>query len=260
MMNKSQHKAKKRFGQNFLIDESIIFQIIQSIMPESDETLVEIGPGLGAMTRPLLKAAKKMTVVELDRDLIEYLKTLDGLTVINEDILKVDLTKLCPQGQKLRIVGNLPYNISTPIIFHLLANVEMVDDMHFMLQKEVIDRMAATPGDSAYSRLSIMVQRYCEVVPLLEIPPESFDPAPKVMSQFVRLIPYQGNPYGIKDDAIFFDVVKEAFSMKRKMLRNNLKPLMTQDEIAALGIEPTLRAENLNIEDFVTLSNYLADK
>ena len=259
-MNKPQHKARKRFGQNFLIDDSIIFQIIQSIMPLPGEDLVEIGPGLGAMTRPLLNAAKKMTVIELDRDLIDYLKTLEGLTVINEDVLKVDLPKLAKQNGKLRVVGNLPYNISTPIIFHLLSNVEIIDDMHFMLQKEVIDRMAATPGDSAYSRLSIMVQRYCEVVPLLEIPPESFDPAPKVMSQFVRLIPYQGNPYGIKDDAIFFDVVKEAFSMKRKMLRNNLKPLMTQDEIAALGIEPTLRAENLNIEDFVTLSNYLADK
>src|SRR5699024_1401168 len=198
-MNKPQHKARKRFGQNFLVDDSIIFQIIQSIMPMPGEDLVEIGPGLGAMTRPLLNAAKKMTVIELDRDLIDYLQTLDGLTVINQDVLKVDLPKLCQQGGKLRVVGNLPYNISTPIIFHLLSNVEMIADMHFMLQKEVIERMAAQPGESAFSRLSIMVQRYCEVVPLLEIPPESFDPAPKVMSQFVRLIPYEGNPYGIKD-------------------------------------------------------------
>lgn len=260
-MNKpQQHKARKRFGQNFLVDESIIFQIIQSISPSQGDALVEIGPGLGAMTRPLLNGAKKMTVIELDRDLIEYLKSLEGLTVINEDVLKVDLTKLCQQDQKLRVVGNLPYNISTPIIFHLLANVDMIDDMHFMLQKEVIDRMAAAPGDSAFGRLSIMVQRYCEVVPLLEIPPESFDPAPKVMSQFVRLIPYHGNPYGIKDDLCFFNVVKEAFSMKRKMLRNNLKPLMTEAEIEALGIAPTIRAENLQIEDFVKLSNYLAEK
>lgn len=259
-MNKPQHKARKRFGQNFLIDESIIFQIIQSIMPVPGENLVEIGPGLGAMTRPLLNAAKKMTVIELDRDLIDYLRTLDGLTVINEDVLKVDLPKLCSDGQKLRIVGNLPYNISTPIIFHLLSNVEMIDDMHFMLQKEVIERMAAQPGESAFSRLSIMVQRYCEVVPLLEIPPESFDPAPKVMSQFVRLIPYQGNPYGIKDDALFFDVVKDAFSMKRKMLRNNLKSLFTESEILSLDIDPKIRAENLHIEDFVKLCNYLAER
>lgn len=259
-MNKPQHKARKRFGQNFLIDESIIFQIIQSIMPLPGESLVEIGPGLGAMTRPLLNAAKKMTVIELDRDLIDYLQTLEGLTVINEDVLKVDLPRLCHAGGKLRVVGNLPYNISTPIIFHLLSNVEKIEDMHFMLQKEVIERMAAQPGDSAFSRLSIMVQRYCEVVPLLEIPPESFDPAPKVMSQFVRLIPYEGNPYGIQDDQLFFEVVKEAFSMKRKMLRNNLKPLLTEAEIESLGIDPKIRAENLHIEDFVKLSNYLAEK
>ncbi len=259
-MNKPQHKARKRFGQNFLIDESIIFQIIQSIMPQPGENLVEIGPGLGAMTRPLLNAAKKMTVIELDRDLIDYLRTLEGLTVINEDVLKVDLPKLCKVGGKLRVVGNLPYNISTPIIFHLLSNVEKIEDMHFMLQKEVIERMAAHPGDPAFSRLSIMVQRYCEVVPLLEIPPESFDPAPKVMSQFVRLIPYEGNPYGIKDDQRFFEVVKEAFSMKRKMLRNNLKPLLVEEEIENLGIDPKIRAENLHIEDFVKLSNYLAEK
>lgn len=259
-MNKPQHKARKRFGQNFLVDDSIIFQIIHSIMPTPGEALVEIGPGLGAMTRPLLKAAKKMTVIELDRDLIAYLRSLAGLTVINEDVLKVDLSQLSPEGIKLRVVGNLPYNISTPIIFHLLTSVDMIDDMHFMLQKEVIDRMAAQPGDSSFGRLSIMVQRYCEVVPLLEIPPESFDPAPKVMSQFVRLIPYNGNPYGIKDDKQFFDVVKEAFSMKRKMLRNNLKPLMTEDEIEALGIDPRIRAENLHIADFVKLSNYLSER
>lgn len=259
-MNKPQHKARKRFGQNFLVDDSIIFQIIHSIMPTPGEALVEIGPGLGAMTRPLLKAAKKMTVIELDRDLIAYLQSLAGLTVINEDVLKVDLSQLSPEGVKLRVVGNLPYNISTPIIFHLLTSVDMIDDMHFMLQKEVIDRMAAQPGDSSFGRLSIMVQRYCEVVPLLEIPPESFDPAPKVMSQFVRLIPYNGNPYGIKDDKQFFDVVKEAFSMKRKMLRNNLKPLMTEAEIEALGIDPKIRAENLHIADFVKLSNYLTER
>ena len=259
-MNKPQHRARKRFGQNFLVDESIIFQIIHSIMPVPGEDLVEIGPGLGAMTRPLLNAAKEMTVIELDRDLIEYLRTLDGLKVINEDVLKVDLTKLCDDGKKLRVVGNLPYNISTPIIFHLLSNVGMIEDMHFMLQKEVIERMAANPGDSAFSRLSIMVQRYCEVVPLLEIPPESFDPAPKVMSQFVRLIPYEGNSFGIKDDAVFFNVVKDAFSMKRKMLRNNLKALLSAEEIEALGIDPKVRAENLHIEDFVKLSNYLVER
>ncbi len=259
-MNKPQHRARKRFGQNFLIDDSIIFQIIASIAPQQGDNLVEIGPGLGAMTRPLLQSAKKMTVIELDRDLIDYLKSLDGLTVINDDVLQVDLAKLTRNNDRLRVVGNLPYNISTPIIFHLLANVELIEDMHFMLQKEVIERMAASPGDSAFNRLSIMVQRYCEVVPLLEIPPQSFDPAPKVMSQFVRLIPYHGNPYGIESDQCFFDVVKEAFSMKRKMLRNNLKGMLSEEEIISLGIDPKVRAENLAIEDFVTLSNYIAKR
>ncbi len=259
-MNKPQHRARKRFGQNFLIDDSIIFQIIASIAPQPGDNLVEIGPGLGAMTRPLLQAAKKMTVIELDRDLIDYLKSLDGLTVINDDVLQVDLAKLTRNNERLRVVGNLPYNISTPIIFHLLANVELIEDMHFMLQKEVIERMAASPGDSAFNRLSIMVQRYCEVVPLLEIPPQSFDPAPKVMSQFVRLIPYHGNPYGIENDQCFFDVVKEAFAMKRKMLRNNLKGMLSEEEIISLGIDPKVRAENLAIEDFVTLSNYIAKR
>lgn len=259
-MNKPQHKARKRFGQNFLVDESIIFQIVDAIMPLPGDRVVEIGPGLGAMTRPLLAAAKEMTVIELDRDLIAYLESLRGLTVINQDVLQVDLAQLCDEGKKLRVVGNLPYNISTPIIFHLLAHVELIEDMHFMLQKEVIDRMAAQSGESAFGRLSIMVQRYCEVVPLLEIPPHAFDPAPKVMSQFVRLIPYQGNPYGIKSDALFFDVVKAAFAMKRKMLRNNLKGLMSEAEIEALDIDPKIRAENLEIEDFVRLSNYLAER
>lgn len=259
-MDRPQHKARKRFGQNFLVDESIIFQIVDAIMPLPGDKVVEIGPGLGAMTRPLLAAAKEMTVIELDRDLIAYLESLRGLTVINQDVLQVDLAQLCVEGKKLRVVGNLPYNISTPIIFHLLAHVDLIEDMHFMLQKEVIERMAAHAGESAFGRLSIMVQRYCEVVPLLEIPPHAFDPAPKVMSQFVRLIPYQGNPYGIKSDVLFFDVVKAAFSMKRKMLRNNLKGLMSEVEIEALEIDPKIRAENLEIEDFVRLSNYLAER
>lgn len=166
-MNKPQHRARRRFGQNFLVDDSIIFQIVDAVMPQPGDNVVEIGPGLGAMTRPLLAAAKEMTVIELDRDLIAYLESLKGLTVINKDILQVDLAKLCDGEKGLRVVGNLPYNISTPIIFHLLAHVELIEDMHFMLQKEVIDRMAAQPGESTFGRLSIMVQRYCEVVPLL---------------------------------------------------------------------------------------------
>src|SRR5699024_968284 len=248
------HRAKKRFGQNFLIDAGIIFQIVEAINPQAGDPLIEIGPGLAAMTKPVLARAKEMTVIELDRDLIENLEKMEGLRVINEDVLNVDLPALYPD-QKLRIIGNLPYNISTPIIFHLLEDHHDILDMHFMLQKEVIDRLAAEPNSRQYGRLSVMVQRYCDVVPLFEIPPTAFDPAPKVMSQFVRLVPHTEPKYAIADDNRFFEVVKLAFSMKRKMIRNNLKPLMSEAEIEAAGIDPTARAENLIIDDFVTLSN-----
>lgn len=250
------HRAKKRFGQNFLIDAGIIFQIVEAINPQAGDPLIEIGPGLAAMTKPVLARAKEMTVIELDRDLIENLEKMEGLRVINEDVLNVDLPALYPD-QKLRIIGNLPYNISTPIIFHLLEDHHDILDMHFMLQKEVIDRLAAEPNSRQYGRLSVMVQRYCDVVPLFEIPPTAFDPAPKVMSQFVRLVPHTEPKYVIADDNRFFEVVKLAFSMKRKMIRNNLKPLMSEAEIEAAGIDPTARAENLTIDDFVTLSNAL---
>ncbi|MDG9729215.1 16S rRNA (adenine(1518)-N(6)/adenine(1519)-N(6))-dimethyltransferase RsmA [Ignatzschineria sp. RMDPL8A] len=250
------HRAKKRFGQNFLIDAGIIFQIVEAINPQAGDPLIEIGPGLAAMTKPVLARAKEMTVIELDRDLIENLEKMEGLRVINEDVLNVDLPALYPD-QKLRIIGNLPYNISTPIIFHLLEDHHDILDMHFMLQKEVIDRLAAEPNSRQYGRLSVMVQRYCDVVPLFEIPPTAFDPAPKVMSQFVRLVPHTEPKYAIADDNRFFEVVKLAFSMKRKMIRNNLKPLMSEAEIEAAGIDPTARAENLTIDDFVTLSNAL---
>ena len=250
------HRAKKRFGQNFLIDAGIIFQIVEAINPQAGDPLIEIGPGLAAMTKPVLARAKEMTVIELDRDLIENLEKMEGLRVINEDVLNVDLPALYPD-QKLRIIGNLPYNISTPIIFHLLEDHHDILDMHFMLQKEVIDRLAAEPNSRQYGRLSVMVQRYCDVVPLFEIPPTAFDPAPKVMSQFVRLVPHTEPKYAIADDNRFFEVVKMAFSMKRKMIRNNLKPLMSEAEIEAAGIDPTARAENLTIDDFVTLSNAL---
>lgn len=250
------HRAKKRFGQNFLIDAGIIFQIVEAINPQAGDPLIEIGPGLAAMTKPVLARAKEMTVIELDRDLIENLEKMEGLRVINEDVLNVDLPALYPD-QKLRIIGNLPYNISTPIIFHLLEDHHDILDMHFMLQKEVIDRLAAEPNSRQYGRLSVMVQRYCDVIPLFEIPPTAFDPAPKVMSQFVRLVPHTEPKYAIADDNRFFEVVKLAFSMKRKMIRNNLKPLMSEAEIEAAGIDPTARAENLTIDDFVTLSNAL---
>lgn len=254
------HQARKRFGQNFLIDYPLIIQLFQSIRAEPNDHLIEIGPGLGALTRPLLTVLNELTVIELDRNLIPILSELDKLNIIHQDVLTVDFRTLKTDERKLRIVGNLPYNISTPIIFHLLAVADVIQDMHFMLQKEVIDRMAATPDDSEYGRLSVMVQRYCQVIPLLTIPPTAFNPAPKVMSQFVRLVPYEKDPYGIESDECFYDVVKCAFTMKRKTLRNTLKPLFTQEEIEACGIDASLRAEKLSVADFATLSNLLFHK
>ncbi len=258
---RAQHRARKRFGQNFLVDEQAIYEIVASINPSPGEPLVEIGPGLGALTKPILAQAGALTVIELDRDLIAYLEGISGLTIIHSDVLKVDFAQLRHHiGERLRIIGNLPYNISTPIIFHLLAQLPHIEDMHFMLQKEVIERMGAEVSTREYGRLSVMVQRYCEVIPLLEIAPEAFDPAPKVTSQFVRLMPYHTPRYEVSDDALFEAVVKDAFAMKRKMIRNNLKHHLTEEELEACGITPTLRPENLTVDDFVQLTNYLANR
>lgn len=255
------HRARKRFGQNFLVDPNIIFDIVQSITPNRGDAMVEIGPGLGAMTKPVLAQTKALTVIELDRDLIDHLSSIDGLTIIHSDVLKVDFSALSEQfGEKLRVIGNLPYNISTPIIFHLLNQLESIEDMHFMLQKEVIERMGAEPNNREYGRLSVMVQRYCEVIPLLEIPPEAFDPAPKVTSQFVRLIPFKESPYRVVDESLFEQVVQAAFAMKRKMIRNNLKEYLTEEELEACGIKPMLRPENLTVADYVTLANFIAER
>ena len=243
-----QHQARKRFGQNFLIDYPLIIKLFQSIHAKPDDHMIEIGPGLGALTRPILTTVNELTVIELDRDLIPILSELKNLTIIHQDVLTVDFRSLKTDDRKLRIVGNLPYNISTPIIFHLLSVADVIKDMHFMLQKEVIDRMAATPDDSEYGRLSVMVQRYCQVIPLITIPPTAFNPAPKVMSQFVRLVPYES------------DVVKCAFSMKRKTLRNNLKPMFSQEELEECGIDPSLRAEKLSVQEFAILANKLFSK
>ncbi len=255
-----QHQARKRFGQNFLIDYPLIIKLFQSIHAQPNDRMIEIGPGLGALTRPILANIKELTVIELDRDLIPILSSLENLTIVHQDVLTVDFHSLKIDERKLRIVGNLPYNISTPIIFHLLAVADIIKDMHFMLQKEVIDRMAATPDDSEYGRLSVMVQRYCQVIPLLTIPPTAFNPAPKVTSQFVRLVPYETDPYGIESDETFFEVVKCAFSMKRKTLRNTLKPLFTQEEIESCGIDSSLRAEKLSVAEFTALANQLFAK
>jgi 16S rRNA (adenine1518-N6/adenine1519-N6)-dimethyltransferase len=255
------HKARKRFGQNFLHDPGIIGRIIAAINPRPDESLVEIGPGQGAITLPLLKAAGKLTVVELDRDLILPLQThcreAGELTVHNADALRLDFCSLA-DGTRLRVVGNLPYNISTPLLFHLLDQHHCIQDMHFMLQKEVVDRMAAQPGSRQYGRLSVMLQYRCQVTPLFVIGPGAFNPPPKVDSAFVRLDPYAQPPISVDDESVFAALVRQAFAQRRKTLRNTLREMLDANEIKEAGVDPTARAETLSLNAFAALANRAA--
>lgn len=259
MRSRPTHQAKKRFGQNFLHDPGVIQRIIESIHPKPGEHLVEIGPGQGAITRELLKQAGRLDAVELDRDLIHPLAVscadLGELNIYNSDALKFDFSSLASDGLPLRLVGNLPYNISTPILFHLLQYAGLIQDMHFMLQKEVVERMAAGPGSKTYGRLSVMMQAWCRVVPLFEIGPGAFKPAPRVDSAIVRLLPYAEPPHVIEDAACFARLVTSAFAQRRKTLRNSLGKLLRAEQISAAGIDPSLRAERLSLADFARLAN-----
>jgi len=258
------HVAKKRFGQNFLTDQGVISSLVEAISPNPDDIMVEIGPGLGALTKPLLQQLNKLHVVEVDRDIIawmqkEYAKPLNGkqvsIEIHNSDALKFDFSDL---GKRIRVVGNLPYNISTPILFHLLDNVSVIIDMHFMLQKEVVERMVAAPSTPAYGRLSVMLQYWLQMEYLFTVPPEAFDPAPKVESAFVRCVPHAALPFKANDEALFAQVVTAAFGQRRKTLRNTLKGMLNDDGFTALNIDSQLRAENLAVSDFVAIANYLA--
>lgn len=261
-MQHGPHKARKRFGQNFLQDANIISRIVRAIHPKTDDLMVEIGPGQGAITRELLESLQQLSVIELDRDLIPLLKVnlasqLDKLHIFSADALQFDFAQLIQNGQKLRVVGNLPYNISTPLIFHLLSYRQQLEDMHFMLQYEVVARMAAKPGSKTYGRLSIMSQYYCQVEHLFDVPPECFNPAPKVMSAIVRLKPYRQLPQEADDLPTFEEVVKLAFSQRRKMLRNTLKPLLSAEQIEQLEEDLKLRPEQLDISGFIRISNLI---
>ncbi|MCP3671834.1 MAG: 16S rRNA (adenine(1518)-N(6)/adenine(1519)-N(6))-dimethyltransferase RsmA [Gammaproteobacteria bacterium] len=253
------HRARKRFGQNFLHDPGVIRHIVSSIAPKPEQHLVEIGPGQGAITRELLRATGSMDAVELDRDLItplaEMCAPLGDLRIHNADVLKFDLCSLVAPSAQLRVVGNLPYNISTPILFHLLERANCIRDMHFMLQKEVVLRMGASPGNKQYGRLSVMLQAQCQVTPLFEIGPGAFKPAPKVDSAFVRLEPYATLQVQIKDQGYFSRMVAQAFSQRRKTLRNSLRKLVHVETMEELGINPGLRAEQLDVETFAQLAN-----
>ena len=254
------HTARKRFGQNFLQDHRVISDILDYAHPQAGEHWVEIGPGLGALTRPLLDTGVRLDVVELDRDLVAHLQKQfadnNRLGIHSADALKFDFNALATAGQKLRVIGNLPYNISTPLMFHLLETTACVEDMHFMLQKEVVNRICAEPGSKKYGRLSVMMQYFCETEWLFDVPPESFSPAPQVMSAIVRLVPHPKPPVEIGDFLHFCQLVTQAFSQRRKTLRNSLKNFISEDAIAALGIDANLRAESVSLGEFAAISRH----
>ena len=247
-------RPRKRFGQNFLHDRQVIERIVAAIDPQPEDFVLEIGPGRGALTRRLFSACK-LTVVEIDRDLAGELRAdeeLAGLEIIESDVLEIDLSAL---GTKLRLVGNLPYNVSTPIIFWALGQLETIRDMHFMLQKEVVDRMAAPPGGKDYGRLSVMVQYCCRVTPLFRVPPGAFFPAPRVQSAVFRLTPLADRVAVATDEVHFAKVVRYAFQQRRKTVANALKRLVAPATLEAAGVDPRSRAEQLSVADFVAIAN-----
>ena len=259
----SSHKARKRFGQNFLHDEVIIHRIIQAIAPRKGEHMVEIGPGLGALTGHLLAASENLDVVELDRELLPGLlkrfSSGEGFRLHQGDALAFDFASLHSGNLPLRLVGNLPYNISTPLIFYLLSFTGIIKDMHFMLQKEVVNRLVATPNGKNFGRLSVMVQYYCHAELVLHVAPDAFTPSPKVQSAFVRLTPHKTLPHPCSNVKLLETIVREAFSLRRKTLRNSLKSIISSAQLESIGINPRLRAENLSLELFVHIANSLGE-
>ncbi|NOT83963.1 MAG: 16S rRNA (adenine(1518)-N(6)/adenine(1519)-N(6))-dimethyltransferase RsmA [Methylococcaceae bacterium] len=256
------HTARKRFGQNFLHDQSIIYNILGSLQAEANAHWVEIGPGQGALTQPLLDKGVRLDVVELDRDLVASLqKHFAGhprLTIHSADALSFDFASLASAGKKLHVIGNLPYNISTPLLFHLLENTTVIADMTFMLQKEVVARICAPPGSKTYGRLSIMMQYYCATEFLFEVPPECFEPAPKVTSAVIKLIPHQQAPVIVNNLPQMGRIITQAFSQRRKTLRNALKKITDAALLIELGIDPVRRPETLTLAEFAAISNALA--
>lgn len=258
------HQARKRFGQNFLVDKYVIGEIIAAINPQEGDLMVEIGPGRLALTNPLLEQLKQLTVIEIDRDLVQYLGRLypqERLRVIEGDVLKVDFAEVfdfsCSDStdstQKLRVVGNLPYNISTPTLFHLMDYADKIADQHFMLQKEVVLRMVAGPGSKDYGRLSVMLQERYQMHHLFGVAPEAFEPPPRVDSAIVRMIPLGEDRIKPQNYKLFSAIVGQAFSQRRKMIRGSLS--QWKFDFAALGIEETARAENLSLEQFIALAD-----
>lgn len=255
----SRHRPRKRFGQHFLTDPGVIGAIVDAIRPRDTDRMVEIGPGPGAITAPLSGRVAHLDVVELDRDLAARLETTfadnDAVTIYQADALDFDFTAL---GSGLRIVGNLPYNISTPLLFRLLEQRHVIRDMHFMLQKEVVDRMAASPGSKAYGRLTIMLGSYFDIEALFDVEPGAFDPPPAVTSAVVRLRPIAEDHVGVQDRNLLSSIVATAFNQRRKTLKNALSNVAGEEDLDALGIDSGLRPENLAIDDWIALANRLA--
>jgi len=255
------HKARKRFGQNFLHDHNIINNILSQLQIAEQQHWVEIGPGKGALTRLLVKENINLDIIELDRDLVTYLENefsrFNNLIIHSADALKFDFSALAAKQEKLSVIGNLPYNISTPLLFHLFSHAEHIENMYFMLQKEVVNRICAIPGNKKYGRLSVMMQYYCDSEFLFEVRPESFEPAPKVMSAVVKLTPHRTPPVALIDKNNFNQVVIQAFSQRRKTLRNSLKKLISAEQFIDVNIDSSLRAESLSLEQFAQLSNLI---
>jgi len=254
------HSPRKRFGQNFLQDKYIINEILRAINPLADDNMLEIGPGLGALTQPLLQKLNQLTAIEIDTDLQSYLTCLPAsqgkLNLIPADALTVDF---CQFGPHLRVVGNLPYNISTPLLIYLLKFITCIDDMHFMLQKEVVERIAAAHGTKAYGRLSVMLQYHCEVEYLFDVPPEAFEPRPKVDSAIVRLTPYRVSPFESVNTEKLENIVAKAFAMRRKTLTNNLKGIISLSQLNDLGIDGGKRPEQISVAEYVQLAKFISN-
>lgn len=251
------HQARKRFGQNFLVDAAVVESIVRAIAPQTTDNMVEIGPGLSALTAPLLERLERLSVIEIDRDLAQRLRdrfSSERLNIIEGDALEIDFA---PFGDKLRIVGNLPYNISSPLLFALVSCAEHVVDQHFMLQREVVDRMVARAGESDYSRLSVMLQYRYRIQKLFDVLPEAFDPPPRVTSSIVRMIPLGAERLRAQSDALFARVVQRAFSQRRKMLRGVLSEWTSMIPWEELGIEPTWRAEQVSVAGFIGITDAL---
>ncbi len=258
------HRARKRFGQNFLRDANVIRQIANAIHPREQQHLVEIGPGQGALTAELLASGCQLDVIELDRNLIPILESAfvgqARLKVHQADALRFDYHSLYDGQQPLRLVGNLPYNISTPLIFHLLEYAPAIDDMHFMLQLEVVNRLAAQPGSKAWGKLGVMAQYHCRIDALFEVPPSAFTPAPKVQSAIVRLTPRREPVRDPKLESRLRRVVSAAFAQRRKTLRNNLRDLINMQQLEDRGISPSARAETLSLQQFVAMSHLILER